>query len=319
MNRSFIVQLRYWVICMLLALVLPGCDDTNTNVATPKTITDQILEDDQFSLLRAAMRHADVGDALKGGNITLFAPTNAAFQAAGLTTESSIMALPKQQLAQTLLYHVLGSPVLSTALPEGLNSVATVSRSVLYVNKTSTNTIYINNAQVTQPDIRIANGYIHVIDRLLTPATGNLLTVIRQSPDLSFLSAAIRRISTSNPTLAGMFDGSNPTSTLTFFAPNDDAFKADGRFTTLTSIDVADPQVLSNLLLYHTASGVVFSNQLLTGRITTMLGNSRLAVTVTNDFITVRGNRNSVSAVIRVPDQTATNGVIHVIDQVLLP
>jgi uncharacterized surface protein with fasciclin (FAS1) repeats len=319
MNRSLIVQLRYWVVCMLLALVLPGCDDTSTNVATPKTITDQILEDDQFSLLRAAMRYADVGDALKGGNITLFAPTNAAFQAAGLTTESSIMALPEQQVAQMLLYHVLGFPLSSASLLEGFNSVATVSRSVIYVNKTAASTIYINNARITQPDIRVANGYIHVIDRLLTPATGNLLTNIKSNPKLTFLSAAIRRISTSNPTLAAMFDGSNSTKAVTFFAPNDDAFKADGRFRTLSAIDVADPQALSNLLLYHMTSGVVFSNQLLTGAIATMFGSSRFAVTVTNDFITVRGNRNSVSAVMREPDQTATNGVIHVIDQVLVP
>jgi uncharacterized surface protein with fasciclin (FAS1) repeats len=319
MNRLLIPQLRYWIVGLLLLLIVPGCTDTATNVATPKTVTDQILEDDQFSLLRAAMRHAGVGDALKGGNITFFAPTNAAFQAAGLPTESAITALPRTQVAQTILYHILGAPILSTSLPEGLNSVATVSRSVLYVNKAGPSTLYINNARVTQPDIRVANGYIHVIDRLLTPATGTLLTVIKNNPNLTFVAAAIRRISASNPTLAAMFDGSSSGSTLTFFAPTDEAFKTDGRFTTLSAIDVADPQVLSNLLLFHTASGVVFSNQLLTGRITTMLDNSRLAVTVTNDFITVRGNRNSVSAVIRVPDQTATNGVIHVIDQVLLP
>ncbi|WP_080237206.1 fasciclin domain-containing protein [Spirosoma rigui] len=319
MNYPIITQLRYWIACLLLVLIVPGCEDTASNVATPRTITDQILEDDQFSLLRAAIRHADVGDALKGGNITFFAPTNAAFQAAGLTTESSIMTLSKQQVAQTILYHVLGTPLVSTSLPEGLNSVETVNRSVLYVNKTATTTIYINNARVTQPDIRVANGYIHVIDRLLTPTTGSLLTNINTNPNLTFLSAAIRRISASNPTLAGLFSASNTTSPLTLFAPNDDAFKADSRFRTISAIDVADPQVLSNLLQFHAVSGVVFSNQLLTGTIVTMLPNSRLAVTVTNDFITVRGNRNSASAVIRSPDQTATNGVIHIIDQVLMP
>lgn len=316
---SFLPGLRYLAAFILIVLVLPGCQPADDAVAVPQTITDRILEDDQFSLLRAAMNHADVGDVLKGGNLTLFAPTNAAFQQAGLATEAAITALPAERVKQILLYHLLTSPVSSTALPEGLNSIPTINQSAIYINKTGSSTVYVNNAQVTQPDLVVANGYIHVIDRLLTPATGNLLTTIQANPNLTFLAAAIRRIGATNPALAGTFDGTTSSSTLTLFAPNDEAFRADSRFGSLSAIDVADPQVLSNLLLYHTASGVVFSNQLLTGTITTMLTNSRLAVTVTNNFITVKGNRNTSQAVIREPDLTTTNGVIHVIDQVLMP
>lgn len=319
MNCFFLPEFRHVAVFISIVIASLSCQKVDNAVAVPKTITDRILEDDQFSLLRAAMKHADVGDVLKGGNLTLFAPVNSAFQTAGLPTEAAITALPKEQVKNLLLYHLLTSPVSSTALPEGLNSVTTATKSTVYVNKAGSSTIYVNNARVTQPDLIVTNGYIHVIDRLLTPATGSLLTTIQKNPNLTFLAAAIERIRATNPALAGNFDGTASGSAVTLFAPTDEAFKADSRFGTLSAVEVADPQVLSNLLLYHTASGVVFSNQLLTGSITTMLNNSKLAVTVTNDFITMKGNRNTSQAVIREPDLTTTNGVIHVIDQVLLP
>ncbi|MGF7215848.1 putative surface protein with fasciclin (FAS1) repeats [Spirosoma lacussanchae] len=307
------------IITLMLSMLLSSCQQNDTEVAVPKTITDQILEDSQFSLLRAAIQHADVGDALKAGNLTLFAPNDAAFQASGLGSASAITTLPKEQVRSLVLYHTLYASVASSALPQGLNSVETASRGVAFVNKTTTGTLFINNAQVTQPDLPTANGLIHVIDRVLTPSTGTILATIQANPNLTLLSAALRRVSQANPTLLTALNNSSSTNPVTIFAPTDAAFRADGRFGTLAAIETANPQTLANALLYHVVSGVVFSNQLQTGTINTLLNNTRLNLVVSTSQITVRGARNTTAAVVQTPNLPATNGVVHTIDQVLLP
>jgi uncharacterized surface protein with fasciclin (FAS1) repeats len=316
---SFLINPSQLVLTAWLTLTALSCQKSENGVARPQTITDRIIEDDQFSILRAAVKHGGVGDALKGGNLTLFAPANAAFEASGLANEAAITALPKEQVRQIVLYHVLYSPVSSTLVPDGLNSTPTGNHGVAYINKTGNGTLYINNAKVIQSDIALTNGYIQIIDQVLMPSVGTLSTTIQNNPELTFLAAAIRRIGAANPALAGMLDGTTPASTLTMFAPSDAAFVADGRFVSLDAIETASPQTLSNMLLYHTVSGVVFSSQILTGTIRTMLNNSRLIVTVTPDGVTVKGIRNTLPASIQMPDITTTNGVIHVVDQVLLP
>lgn len=306
------------LILVLVALVSLRCQKNDDTTAVPKTATDLILEDNQFSLLRAAMTYAGAGDALKGTNLTLFAPNDAAFQASGLTA-ASITSLTKEQVRNLLLYHVLYSPVSSSAVPAGLNSVQTANQGVAYLNKTGTGTIFVNNARVTQADLTVANGVVHVIDRVLTPSTGTVLQTIQTNPNLTLLSAIIRRIGTSNSTLLAAFTNANPTNRVTVFAPSDAAFRADGRFTSVSAIETANQQTLANLLAYHVTTGVVLSNQLQTGTLTTLLGSSRITTTVTNTQITLRGSRNTSAALIQTPDLVATDGVVHIIDKVLLP
>ncbi len=137
------------VTCLLV--LLTGCQKNDDTVAVPKTITDRILEDSQFSLLRVAINHAGVSDALKGANLTLFAPNDAAFQASGLGSEAAIKALPKEQLKNTVLYHLLSSPVAVAKIPAGSTPVQTMG-GVAFINNTSSVT-YVNNGRLTQTDI----------------------------------------------------------------------------------------------------------------------------------------------------------------------
>lgn len=323
MNQFVPTSLYRIVFAVMLLLSSLSCQTNDENVALPKTIADQIREDNQFSLLRAAMLYAGVGDALKGANLTLFAPNDAAFQASGLGSPAAITALPKQQVKNLLLYHVLFSSIPSANLPSGLNSVETASGGTAFLNRTSNGSIFINNAQVTQADVQTANGTIHIINRVLMPASGSVLEIIQTNPNLTYLAAAIQRIGPSNPTLLATLTGTASAGSyagpITVFAPSNTAFQADSRFNTLSAIQAANPQTLANALLYHVASGVSFSNQLQTGTVTTLYNSNRLTTTVRTDQITVKGNRNTTPAVIRTPDITATNGVIHIIDQVLLP
>ncbi|MVM40722.1 fasciclin domain-containing protein [Spirosoma sp. HMF3257] len=318
MTKSFSLFLSRLSVFVLLSVSL-GCQKRDEAVATPQTITDRILEDSQFSLLRVAMAYAEAGDALKASNLTLFAPTDAAFQAAGLATEEAIRTMPKEQVRSLVMYHVLYGRVAAAAIPAGQNSVVTANKGIAFVNKTTDGSIYVNSAKLMQTDITVANGYIHAIDRVLTPATGNLLTAIQANPNLTFLSAAIKRVAASNPTLLATLDNASSTNTVTVFAPTDAAFKADKVYNSLAAIESANLQTLTNTLLYHVLSGVMFSNQFQSGSFTTLLSGNKVTVIVTGSQLSVKGAKNSTAAFVKQADLTASNGVIHTIDQVLQP
>lgn len=304
---------------LVMLLIALSCTKKDNRVASPATIPDRLLEDSEFSLLRVAITHGAVSDALKDGNLTLFAPTDSAFLALGLGSLGAIVAMPKEQVRAMVLYHALYGSVASARIPSGLNAVETVSKSVAYVNKTSDGTIYINNAKLTQPELVVANGYIHKINRLLFPPSGNLLAAIQGNPNLTFLSAAIKRVGTSNPTLLATLSNAASNNPVTIFAPNDEAFRADSRYKTIAAIESADQQTLANILLYHVTSGVLFSNQLQLGAVSSLLSGNRFTITVTSGQTTIKGNRNSSAATLKQTDLLTNNGVIHIIDKVLQP
>lgn len=315
---SFSRQLGRIFILVALLLTALSCTKSDDRVAAPQTVPDRILEDSQFSLLRATIAHAGMGDALKDGNLTLFAPTDSAFLASGLGSIGAVMAMSQAQARALVLYHVLYGSVSLARIPSGFNAVQT-GQGVAFVNKLGDGTVYINQAKLTQADLTMANGYVHKINHVLTPAIGSLLTTIQSNPSLTFLSAVIRRIGTSNPTLMATLNNGSSTNLVTVFAPTDDAFRASGRYTTIASIETADQQTLANTLLYHVTSGVLFSNQLQPGSLTSLFNNNRFAVTVMPNQITIKGNKNSTAATIKQADIPTTNGVIHLIDALLQP
>ncbi|GAB2564552.1 fasciclin domain-containing protein [Spirosoma areae] len=317
MRTSFASVLsRIFVVVLLLGSL--SCQKSDDAIATPQTISDRILEDSRFSLLAAAVAYAEIGDALKSAHLTLFAPTNEAFQAAGLTTDAAIKALPKEQLRAMLMYHVLYGSVQSTTIPAGLNSVETASRGVAFLTKANTGAMFINNAQLTQVDIGVANGYVHSIDRLLTPATGSFLTTIQTNPNLTFLLAAINRAGTVDKLLLPTLQNTASTNLITLFAPTNAAFQSAG-YKDLAAINAANSQTLANLLAYHIVPGITFSNQFQAGSLNTQLSGSRLVVTVTANQAMVKGAKNAAGTAIKPTDLPANSGVIHVIDQVLQP
>jgi len=213
---------------------------------------------------------------------------------------------------------VLYSPVSSTAIPSGLNSVQMANQGVAYINKTSNGQIYLNGAKITQADIQVANGIIHLIDKLLTPSIGTLLTTIQNNPNLTFLSAAITRVASSSPSLLAALNSSTSANAFTVFAPNDDAFRAAG-YKTPSTIETASPQILTTILSYHVLTGVSLLYQIQTGSVNTLLTGNKLTLTAANGTVTVKGNKNSTAATIKTADIVTTNGVIHIIDQILQP
>lgn len=302
-----------------LMLIILSCKKNDDRVAVPQTVTDRILEDSQLSLFRAVVAQAGISDAFKDGNLTLFAPTDSAFQASGLSNVAAIMSIPKEQARTLVLYHTLYGSIASAKIPSGVNAVEMVSKSIAFFNKSSNGTIYINNAKVIQADLSVANGYVHKINRVLSPPAGNLLTTVQSNANLTFLSAALKRIGTSNPNLLATLTTTISANPVTIFAPNDDAFKGDSKYNSLAAIESADAQTLINMVLYHVTSGALFSNQFQTGAVTSLFNSNKFTLTVASNQTTLKGNKNTTVATIKQADLSVNNGVIHIIDKVLQP
>lgn len=324
------VTLLAGVLALFLLTTLNGCkksadDDATNNPAQPKAVTDVVAEDKNFTILNAAITYAKLGDALKGTNLTVFAPTDAAFQAAGIATPAAISTLSTTAVAGILNYHVFNGKTEVATFPTAINTaIQSKGGAVAYVTKTMSGTaavLSVNGAVVTKADQQAANGVIHVIDKVLMPPTGNVLSVAQADPgSFSLLVLAVGRAATVNPTLAAALSSTTNTASLTLFAPTNAAFAAAG-FATPASITAASPATLSNILAYHAVPGMLFSTQLVPGTLTTLntSSNNKITVGTSASGITVKGNQNATPAVIRRADVLTTNGLIHVIDQVLRP
>ncbi len=317
MNKT-IRMIRQWSLYALLApaLFLTACkdDDDGDNAAPKKTITQTVVDDPNFSLLEAAVVEAGLANALSTGTLTVFAPTNDAFKAAGYDTDAKVKALGKNVLTAILQYHVVGSVQTAAAIPTADNTpVQTLGGGTVYVTKNA-NGVSVNGAKVTQADVSATNGVIHVIDKVLIPPAGNIVQIAQADARFSYLVAAVLRASEGSTNVAQVLSGTGP---FTVFAPTNDAFKAAG-FNTENDIKAADPATLTKILTYHVVSGRVFSTNLTNGNVPTVQGGT-VAISLTNGVkVTGASNGGTASNVI-LADVAATNGVIHAIDRVLLP
>ncbi|MFN4146210.1 MAG: fasciclin domain-containing protein [Runella sp.] len=309
---------RVVAVLMLVATVtMVGC---RRDEPTPNSITDIVLANNDFSILRAAVTRAGLADALKTGTLTVFAPNDAAFTASGLDL-NTINTLDVNTLRAVLQYHVLGTTNLSTALPTADNTeVTTLSGAKAFVTKNASG-VSINGARVITADIAADNGVIHVIDRVIMPPAGNLLQVAQANANFTFLVAALNRVIQGNPavgaTITSVLTGTNP---FTVFAPTNAAFQATP-FNSIAAINAATGETLNTLtavLLAHVVPGRVFSTNLRAGTVTTA-GNAPITITL-GTGVQVRGAGNGTNnANVTGANVNATNGVIHVIDRVILP
>ncbi len=304
--------------CLVLASILFfSCSDDKETIVpiSDKTITEVVNTNADFSLLKTALVHADLLTTLNGaGPFTVFAPNNEAFEKSGFTSENSIKAIPSETLKNILLYHVLGNKTVSTAIPTAMNtSVTTAKGDNLFVSKYDKG-VFINGSKVINADINAKNGVIHVIDRVLIPADGNVVTTALNNENFTYLVAAVLRASEGAVDVKSALESAGP---LTVFAPTNQAF-IDAGFPTIASIQAADPATLTSILTTHVLSARVFSNQVENNLSVTTLGQSSLLFNI-NSNVTVKGSGNAAPATITGFDMLTTNGVIHVIDKVLLP
>lgn len=313
MDTTKFIRKTTLLFAVTTALFLSSCDkDDDSPVA--QNITQIVVSTPDFSLLETAVVRAGLdGTLATTPNLTVFAPNNAAFTAAGLT-EAVINSTPVATLQAILQYHVLGSKVNSADVPAGPNAEVTTLGGVKAFATKNSSGVFINGVKVITADVSASNGVIHVVDRVLIPPTGNIVATAQANANLTYLVAAVLRADASGTSISGALSGAGP---LTVFAPTNQAF-IDAGFPTIASINAADPNTLKNILLYHVIAARVFSSDLTEGAQPTTLQGGKVTIKLAGGA-KVRGLSNTSDSNIAITDIVATNGVVHVIDRVLLP
>ncbi len=288
------------------------------DAVTPPTIAATVIAGSNFTLLKAALTKAELVATFQGaGTFTVFAPTDDAFKAVGIT-QATIDGLGKEALAGILKFHVLGTKVTAADIPTDDNKPVTTLNGVAYVTKNAGG-VSINGAKVTSADVAASNGVIHVIDRLILPTTKDLVATLQADPNYSLLVAAVVKAG-----LVGTLQGAGP---FTVFAPNDVAFKALGAdyatATAINNLNATKTEALKNILQYHVVGARVFSQNLKAGAVPTALATKSVTIDLANGVkvtgIAAGNTANVVTSPVSNFNIVATNGVAHTIDKVLLP
>lgn len=299
----------------LLFAAFSSCKKDDNTPQVDNTITAKVLASADLTLLESAVVRANLGSTLSGtGPFTVFAPTDQAFAATGIDA-AMLNSLDTNALKSILLYHVLPSKVASANVPAGPNAkVITASGDSIFVTKNIYG-VYINGIKVSSADIDASNGIIHLLSQVLLPPGGNIVEVAQSYDDFTFLVAAVVRASSGSTNVAQILSSGGP---FTVFAPTNDAF-IDAGFADINAINSADPNYLAAILTYHVVPGRVFSSDLSNGATPATAGGGVLTIGVTGSGATVKGSSNPTPANIIGANVMARNGVIHVVDAVLLP
>jgi transforming growth factor-beta-induced protein len=324
--------MKSWLKLMLAAstaVVLTACgsdDDDPAPVTQPGTLAE-VATSAGFNALVAAADKAGLVDELSDPNadLTVFAPTDAAFTALATSlgfadANAMVTALDGPTLAKILTFHVLPTNESAAELVAGGPSQATLysltpgTPATLAVDTASgvkLTDAALNQASVTSADVAASNGVIHVIDKVLVPP--GVLTVVQMAQSNPVFSILVEAVVAAD--LAGALSGAGP---FTVFAPTNDAFAA-----ALVELSITTDQLLANpglagILTYHVVSDDLRAADVVAlpkpAAVTTLQGTS-FSVDV-NLAIT---DGNARTAMLVATDVIASNGVIHVIDKVLLP
>lgn len=261
-----------------------------------------ILTQNGLTTLVDLVVKAGLADALSGaGPFTVFAPTNEAF---GKVDPATLDAIGKDinLLKKVLTYHVVGSAINPADIKNELTP-KTLEGDNLRINVYG-NTVTINGA-LRANTLKATNGIIYVIDKVIIPseAGSDIAKVLEKKGGFSTLLTAIK--------VAGLTDTIKSTGPFTLFAPTDDAFKAlpAGALDNL----IANPEQLKKVLLDHVVSGTVYSRGLPPSAAVKVVGGDAVQVNVSTRGVFVN------KAQVTVPDIYASNGVIHVVNSVILP
>lgn len=274
---------------------------------TDKDIVATAVEAGSFKTLAAALGAADLVGALKGdGPFTVFAPTDAAFAKLPKgTVEDLLKPSNKKKLQEILKFHVIAGKLdLSKAL--AARSAATLQGGPVSVGFND-GKVKVNNANLLKADLKTSNGIIHVIDTVLLPPepSNDIASVARKAGQFNTLLAAVKA--------AGLEDALTGDKPLTVFAPTDAAFKALPKGTVETLLKPENKGKLKEILTLHVVSGKVSAGDALNASAAKALSGGKLGFGIDNGSFKVNGV-NIVKT-----DIACDNGVIHVIDAVLLP
>ena len=302
------------IIVALLSIVFFGlavsCNDDDSSVdsnAEPNLL-EVVQNDSDFSMLIGIIEDLGLSDALTTDQLTVFAPTNTAFEA----ISNVVPSLSESDLNEIVLYHLTNGKILSSDLAATQDVEMVQGESTLVESGPSG--VFVNgNAQVVKPNLEGRNGVIHGINQVLLPTE---YRVALQGPSIIEVAENAGNFTT----LLSLAETAGLTTTLRFkgpftvFPPTDDAFTALAQVVDLSAI-TSDPEQVANILLYHALSGEVLSTDLQAEQTVPSLYEEPIYITADENGVAVNGTSNVVAADITAP----SNGVIHIVNTVLLP
>ncbi|HET59991.1 MAG TPA: fasciclin domain-containing protein, partial [Chloroflexi bacterium] len=267
----------------------------------PMDIVDTAVTDGRFTTLAAALTAADLIDTLKGeGPFTVFAPTDDAFaKLPASTVEALLEDIPA--LTDILLYHVVEGRVKAAQVVE-IEVGESISGAPFRV-RVEDGRVFINEAEVIITDIFTSNGTIHVIDSVILPPQDIVDTAVADGR-FTTLAAALEA--------ADLIDALKGEGPFTVFAPTDAAFAALPAGTVEALLE--DIPALTNILLYHVVEGRFLAADVLELEEAETLSGESFRIKIENGNVYLND-----TVMVIITDILTSNGVIHVIDAVLLP
>ncbi|HLN52815.1 MAG TPA: fasciclin domain-containing protein [Lentimicrobium sp.] len=310
--KAHLNKLTFAIIALSSLVFFSSCDkDEEKDVVNdmPKNIVETASADARFSILAEALTKANLINALQAeGPFTVFAPTNDAFEA--LFNElgvSGVADIDAATLTPILLNHVVSGKVTSSQVATGyvstLNNTAPGGNSVkIFLNKGTD--VRVDGSKVIIADISASNGVIHAIDKVILPAS-----VVNHAINNSNFSILVQAV-----VKAGLVEALSAEGPFTVFAPTNQAFEELFSALGISGIDALTAEQLTPILLYHVVAGNVLSSQVSNGSVPTLNTDNSLTLSVNGNTVTINANSNVIAT-----DVQGNNGVIHVIDSVLLP
>lgn len=270
-----------------------------------KDIVDTAVGAGSFNTLVAAVKAAGLVDALKGdGPLTVFAPTDEAFKKLPKgTVETLLKPENKDMLIAVLTYHVVKGKVGSGDVVK-LDSAASLQGSKIGIKVADGNVMLNEKCKVIKTDIGCSNGVIHVIDEVILPP-GDIVDTAVGAKSFTTLVAAVKA--------AGLVETLKGKGPFTVFAPNDAAFKKIDEATIASLLKPENKGKLTSILTYHVVPGRVYAADVVKLKSAKTVNGSEVTIKVDNGTVMVDG------AKVLATDIDCGNGVIHVIDSVIMP
>lgn len=310
-------KLKFAIIILGLTFSTLSCNDDNDPVVD-NTITGLAKTNPNLSILVQALVKADLATTLHGvGPFTVFAPTDAAFTAFLKTTPyATLNDVPKDVLTQILLNHVVSGNVKSTDLTTGYiktlakGTASSTNNLSMFVNTASG--VKLNGvATVTTANVMASNGVIHVVDKVIGLPT--IVTHATANPNFTSLVGALT--GAGQPDFVSILSGTGP---YTVFAPTNDAFTALNTELAPGGIAGVSTANLTKVLTYHVANGNVLAASLTEGQMVATLQTPQKFTVQLTGGAKIKDVNNRISTIVAT-DVQCSNGVIHVLNKVLLP
>jgi uncharacterized surface protein with fasciclin (FAS1) repeats len=299
---------------LILAAAAAGDDCPNqqnaqlvaAHVDPTKNIVETAVAAGSFNTLAAALAAGELVDALQGeGPFTVFAPTDAAFAALPEGTLESLLEEENKGLLQAILtYHVVPGAVAAKQVVE-LDFAGTLNGQRVDI-VSSREGVSVDGARVTMTDILCSNGIIHVIDAVILPSTDDLVATAVGAEAFPTLVAAVQA--------AGLVEALQGEGPFTVFAPTEEAFAALPEGTLESLLLPENIETLQAILKLHVVPGRIYADAAAAGaEVASLQGGHLRTESREGEGVFVNGAR------VLQADIEASNGVIHVIDTVLLP